>query len=91
MQCNADDHCKRCNANENEIQYTEPCKRTPKCLNCGEEYFSTSHSCKVWQKEKKNIIAIKYRESLSLQKPGKSKTHDTFWVPLTPVLRNQIH
>ena len=34
-QCNADDHCKRCSANENETHHSEPCTRSPKCLNCG--------------------------------------------------------
>ena len=69
-QCNADDHCKRCSANENETHHSEPCTRSPKCLNCGEEHYSTSRSCKVSQREKE-IITIKYRESLSFAEARK--------------------
>ena len=69
-QCNADDHCKRCSANENETHHSEPCTRSPKCFNCGEEHYSTSRSCKVWQREKE-IITIKYRESLSFAEAWK--------------------
>ena len=40
------------------------CRKPFKCLNCGEEHYSTSRACKVWKKEKE-IITIKYREGLS--------------------------
>ena len=41
-----------------------------KCLNCGEEHYSTSRSCKVW-KRAKDIITIKYHESLSFAEARK--------------------
>ena len=39
-------------------------------MNCGEEHYSTSRACKVWQKEKE-IITIKYREGLSFAEARK--------------------
>ena len=69
-QCTADDHCERCGMNEEETYHTEPCSKPLKCLNCGEEHYSTSRSCKVWQREKE-IITVKYRESLSLAEARK--------------------
>ena len=48
----------------NEPHYLEPCNNPMKCVNCGEEHYSTSGSCKVWKREKE-IITIKHRESLS--------------------------
>ena len=41
-----------------------------KCINCGEELFSTSRSCEVWNREK-DIVAVKYRESLSFAEARK--------------------
>ena len=41
-----------------------------KCLICGEEHYSTSRSCKVW-KRAKDIITIKYHESLSFAEARK--------------------
>ena len=69
-QCNADEHCKRCGANENESYHPEPCNNPMKCLNCGEEHYSTSRLCKVWKREKE-IITIKHRESLSFAEARK--------------------
>ena len=69
-QCNADNHCKRCGTNENETNHTEPCSNPLKCLNCGEEHYSTSRSCKVWKREK-DIVTVKYRESLSFAEARK--------------------
>ena len=69
-QCNADDHCKRCGTNEVETSHNDPCTKPLKCLNCGEDHFSTSRSCRVWQKEKE-IITVKYRESLSFAEARK--------------------
>ena len=69
-QCNSDNHCKRCAANENETNYTDPSSKPFKCLNCGEEHYSTFRACKVWKKEKE-IITIKYREGLSFAEARK--------------------
>ena len=69
-QCTSDNHCKRCSAKENETHHTDPCSKPFKCLNCGEEHYSTSRTCKVWQKEKE-IITIKYREGLSFAEARK--------------------
>ena len=41
-----------------------------KCLNCGEEHYSTSQSCKVWMREKE-ITTIKYCEGLSFAEARK--------------------
>ena len=78
-QCNADDHCKRCGTNEVETYHTYPCSKPMKCLNCGEEHFSTSRTCKVWKREKE-IVTVKYRENCRLQKRGKLLMHDRHWV-----------
>ena len=69
-QCTADDHCKRCGANELETHHSEPCNKPMKCLNCGEEHYSTSRSCKVWMREKE-ITTIKYRKGLSFAEARK--------------------
>ena len=69
-QCNADPHCKRCGDNENESYHLDPCNKAMKCLNCGEDHYSTSRTCKVWQREKE-IITIKHRESLSFAEARK--------------------
>ena len=41
-----------------------------KCLNCGEQHYSTSRLSKVWKREKE-IITIKHRESLSFAEARK--------------------
>ena len=69
-QCNSDNHCKRCAANENETDHTDPRSKPLKCLNCGGEHYSTSCACKVWKKEKE-IIIIKDREGSSFAEARK--------------------
>ena len=39
------------------------CKNTVKCANCGGDHMATSRTCRVWKREKE-IVTIKYRESL---------------------------
>ena len=46
------------------------CKNSIKCANCGGEHIATSRTCPVWKREKE-IVTVKYRESLSFPEARK--------------------
>ena len=46
------------------------CKNTIKCANCGGKHVATSRTCPVWKREKE-IVTIKYKESLSFAEARK--------------------
>ena len=46
------------------------CKNSIKCANCGGEHIGTSRTCPVWKREKE-IVTVKYKESLSFPKARK--------------------
>ena len=54
--------CKHCGEVANTHD-SASCKNTVKCANCGGEHVATSRTCPVWKREKE-IVTIKYRESL---------------------------
>ena len=61
--------CKHCGELANTHDPSS-CSNKIKCINCGEEHVATSRSCPVWKGEKE-IITIKYRESLSFPEARK--------------------
>ena len=61
--------CKHCGEVANTHDSTS-CKNTVKCANCGGEHVATSRTCPVWKREKE-IVTIKYRESLSFPEARK--------------------
>ena len=74
-------HERRCNRNSSdalcrhcgEVGNTHEsgsCKNTIKCANCGGEHAATSRTCPVWKREKE-IVTIKYKESLSFPEARK--------------------
>ena len=61
--------CKHCGEVANTDDSTG-CKNTVKCANCGGEHVATSRTCPVWKREKE-IVTIKYKESLSFPEARK--------------------
>ena len=64
-----DELCRRCGITG--VTHDESrCTNDVKCVNCGEDHPSTSHSCKIWKREKE-VVTIKYREGLSFPEARK--------------------
>ena len=64
-----DELCRRC-AITGVTHDESRCTNDVKCVNCGEDHPSTSHSCKIW-KRGKEVVTIKYREGLSFPEARK--------------------
>ena len=61
--------CKHCGELANTHDPSN-CSNKIKCINCGGDHVATSRSCPVWKREKE-IVTIKYRESLSFPEARK--------------------
>ena len=66
---NSESLCRHCGEVANGHDSAN-CKNTVKCADCGGDHMATSRTCPVWKREKE-IVTVKYRESLSFPEARK--------------------
>ena len=70
-----DEPCQHCGITS--ITHEESrCTKDVKCVDCGEDHPFTSHSCKIWKREKEAVTS-KYRGIYHSQKFEKLFKHAT--------------